>query len=59
MNIRLNGTEQSVADGASVYTLVTQLTGRSIGPDGRAADGRKLGVEIGRASCRERVCQYM
>ena len=48
MNITLNGTEQSVADGASVSTLVTQLTGRSIGPDGRAADGRKLGVAVAR-----------
>ena len=48
MNIRLNGTEQSVADGASVCTLVSQLTGRSIGPDGRAADGRKLGVAVAR-----------
>ncbi|WP_459385307.1 sulfur carrier protein ThiS [Arthrobacter humicola] len=48
MNILLNGTEQSVADGASVSTLVSQLTGRSIGPDGRAADGRKLGVAVAR-----------
>ncbi|MFF2245266.1 sulfur carrier protein ThiS [Arthrobacter sp. 2MCAF15] len=48
MNIRLNGTEQSVADGASVSTLVSQLTGRSIGPDGQAADGRKLGVAVAR-----------
>jgi sulfur carrier protein len=48
MNIRLNGTEQSVADGVSVSTLVSQLTGRSIGPDGRAADGRKLGVAVAR-----------
>jgi sulfur carrier protein len=48
MNIRLNGTEQNVADGASVSTLVSQLTGRSIGPDGRAADGQKLGVAVAR-----------
>ena len=48
MNIRLNGTEQIVADGASVSTLVSQLTGRSIGPDGRAADGGKLGVAVAR-----------
>ncbi|GIU54986.1 sulfur carrier protein ThiS [Arthrobacter sp. NicSoilC12] len=48
MNIRLNGTDQRVADGASVSTLVSQLTGRSIGPDGRAADGRKLGVAVAR-----------
>ena len=48
MNIRLNGTEQNVADGASVSTLVSQLTGRSIGPDGRATDGGKLGVAVAR-----------
>jgi sulfur carrier protein len=48
MNIRLNGTEQSVADGASVSTLISQLTGRSIGSDGRAADGGKLGVAVAR-----------
>ncbi|BCW72149.1 sulfur carrier protein ThiS [Arthrobacter sp. NicSoilB8] len=48
MNIRLNGTEETVADGASVSTLVSQLTGRNIGPDGRAADGRKLGVAVAR-----------
>ena len=48
MNIRLNGTEQSVSEGASVSTLVSQLTGRSIGPDGRAADGGKLGVAVAR-----------
>lgn len=48
MNIRLNGTEQNVADGASVSTLVSQLTGRSIGPDGRAADGQKLGIAVAR-----------
>jgi sulfur carrier protein len=48
MNIRLNGTEQSVVDGASVSTLVSQLTGRSIGPDGRAVDGLKLGVAVAR-----------
>ena len=48
MNIKLNGTEQSVDDGASVSTLVSQLTGRSIGPDGRAADGGKLGVAVAR-----------
>jgi sulfur carrier protein len=48
MNITLNGTEQSVADGASVSTLVSQLTGRSVGPDGRAADGGKLGVAVAR-----------
>jgi sulfur carrier protein len=48
MNIRLNGTEHSVAAGASVSTLVSQLTGRALGPDGQSADGRKLGVAVAR-----------
>ncbi len=48
MHIRLNGTDHSVADGASVSTLVSQLTGREIGRDGRSADGRKLGVAVAR-----------
>ena len=48
MNIRLNGTEQNIADGASVSTLVSQLTGRAIGPDGQAADGQRLGVAVAR-----------
>src|SRR3546814_10061131 len=30
-----------------------------IGPVGRAIRSRKMVVEIGRASCRERVCQYV
>ncbi len=50
MNIRLNGTEHTVADGASVSTLVSQLTGRSLGTDGQSSDGRKLGVAVARNS---------
>ncbi len=48
MIIRLNGSEHTVADGASVSTLVSQLTGRSLGPDGQSSDGRKLGVAVAR-----------
>ncbi len=48
MNIRLNGSEHTVADGASVSTLVSQLTGRSLGPDGQSSDGSKLGVAVAR-----------
>lgn len=50
MNIRLNGTEHAVADGTSVSTLVRQLTGRTVGPDGQSADGRRLGVAVARNS---------
>jgi sulfur carrier protein len=48
MNITLNGAEHAVAEGASVSTLVSQLTGRTLAPDGQAADGRKLGVAVAR-----------
>jgi sulfur carrier protein len=48
MNITLNGAEHAVAEGASVSTLVSQLTGRTLAPDGKAADGRKLGVAVAR-----------
>lgn len=48
MNITLNGAEHTVADGASVSTLVSRLTGRDLGPDGQSADGRKLGVAVAR-----------
>jgi sulfur carrier protein len=48
MNIRLNGSNHSVADGASVITLVSQVTGRALETNGQAADGRKLGVAVAR-----------
>ena len=48
MNIRLNGTEHALPDGASVSTLVRQVTGRSLAPNGRSADGGKLGVAVAR-----------
>jgi sulfur carrier protein len=48
MNITLNGAEHTVADGASVSTLVSRLTGRALAPDGQSADGRKLGVAVAR-----------
>ena len=48
MNIRLNGTEHTLPDGASVSTLVSQVTGRSLAPNGRSADGGKLGVAVAR-----------
>ncbi|WP_426996425.1 sulfur carrier protein ThiS [Pseudarthrobacter sp. N5] len=48
MNIKLNGTDHMVIDGASVTTLVIQITGRRLGANGQAADGQKLGVAVAR-----------
>jgi sulfur carrier protein len=48
MNIRLNGAQHTVADGATVSALVGGVTGRELGADGRATDGRKLGVAVAR-----------
>lgn len=50
MNITLNGTVHAVEDGASVTTLISQVTGRNLAPNGQAADGRKLGVAVARNS---------
>ena len=46
MNITLNGAAHTVADGASITALVSQVTGRPIAPDGQASDGGKLGVAV-------------
>lgn len=46
MNITLNGNSHTVADGASITTLVSEVTGRALAADGRAADGRKLGLAV-------------
>jgi sulfur carrier protein len=48
MNIKLNGAHHTVAEGASVSTLVTSVTGRVLDPNGQAADGGKLGVAVAR-----------
>jgi sulfur carrier protein len=48
MNIKLNGSEHTLADGASVSTLVSQVTGRPLAPNGQSADGTKLGVAVAR-----------
>ncbi|MDR6506360.1 sulfur carrier protein ThiS [Arthrobacter oryzae] len=50
MNIKLNGTVHAVEDGASVTTLISQVTGRNLAPNGQAADGQKLGVAVARNS---------
>ena len=46
MNIILNGNQEAVADGASISTLVSQITGRPLAADGQATDGRRLGVAV-------------
>jgi sulfur carrier protein len=46
MNITLNGAQHTVADGASITVLVSQVTGRPLGADGQATDGGKLGVAV-------------
>jgi len=46
VNIILNGNPHTVADGASITTLVSQVTGRPLAPNGQATDGRKLGVAV-------------
>lgn len=46
MNIILNGSPRTVAEGASIAALVSEITGRPIAANGQAADGRKLGVAV-------------
>ncbi len=46
MNITLNGSRHSVADDASITTLISQITGRQLAANGQATDGQKLGVAV-------------
>lgn len=46
MNIILNGALHSVADDASITTLISQITGRPLAANGQATDGQKLGVAV-------------
>jgi sulfur carrier protein len=46
VNITLNGNPHIVADGASITTLVSEVTGRPLGNNGQATDGGKLGVAV-------------
>ncbi|MCX2746413.1 sulfur carrier protein ThiS [Arthrobacter sp. MI7-26] len=50
MNIKLNGADHTLSDDASVTTLVTHITGRTLDTKGQAADGRKIGVAVARNS---------
>lgn len=46
MKIILNGSPRTVAAGASIAALVSDITGRPLAADGQAADGQKLGVAV-------------
>ncbi|QDG67683.1 MULTISPECIES: sulfur carrier protein ThiS [Micrococcaceae] len=46
MNITLNGSRHSVADDASITTLISQITGRPLAANGQSTDGQKLGVAV-------------
>ncbi|MFJ6155447.1 sulfur carrier protein ThiS [Pseudarthrobacter sp. NPDC092184] len=48
MNITLNGTGRTVAGDSSIAALVSEVTGRPLAADGRATDGRRLGVAVAR-----------
>ena len=48
MNIKLNGVDHTVPDGASVSTLVSQVTGRALAPNGQSTDGKRLGIAVAR-----------
>jgi sulfur carrier protein len=50
MNITLNGNQHAVGAGASVTTLVSNVTGRTQAANGQAADGQRLGVAVARNS---------
>ena len=44
--ICLNGVTRALKDGETVTDLIIELTGSPIEADGRAADGRRLGVAV-------------
>ncbi|WP_407358573.1 sulfur carrier protein ThiS [Microbacterium sp. LTA6] len=46
IDVRLNGAPARIAPDATVADVVTDLTGRAIGADGRAADGESLGLAV-------------
>lgn len=48
MHITLNGTGHTLAAGASVGTLVSQVTGRALAANGQSKDGTRLGVAVAR-----------
>ena len=46
--ITVNGEPRPLSGDGTVTGLVAELTGRGIGADGRALDGRRLGVAVAR-----------
>ena len=46
MNITLNGVSRTVANGASITALVSEVTGRALAANGQATDGQRLGVAV-------------
>ena len=48
IEITLNGTARALDRGATITDLVTEVTGRAVSPDGRAADGGRLGLAVAR-----------
>ena len=48
MDITLNGKPHTLGAEASVTTLVSKITGRELGSNGQAADGKSVGVAVAR-----------
>lgn len=46
LTITLNGQPRTLEAPATCRTLVQELTGREVGPDGRPTDGAGLGVAV-------------
>jgi sulfur carrier protein len=46
--ISLNGFARAVAGSETIADLVAEATGRPIAADGRATDGRRLGIAVAR-----------
>lgn len=44
--LTVNGERRDMTEGSSVLDLVATTTGRSLGSDGRPADGGRLGVAV-------------
>ena len=44
--VTVNGEARRLDPGSTVLDLVAETTGREIGPDGRPADGQRLGVAV-------------
>jgi sulfur carrier protein len=46
--ITVNGEKRDSAPGGTVRSLVSELTNREVGADGRAVDGKTFGVAVAR-----------